>query len=233
MFPPGIYDTTDDAHYKIICKKSNLKFTNFYINTVLWCVFSVVFCVIHQSSIDFHTILALFWTPGCLDSGPISFQQRFPGFNFTHLLEDQEFQDFARLIVPPIRLKSGSNSSVKSNPSSGDRITNTRKFLTVNQMVMYLQETPQFGKHAYYGCWCFPEGPDEPLNGYGEPVDDIDKTCKRLSQCYKCASMKYGKDKCPSNTHYEFTGIYDRTTGKKTIECCKFSSISESIFSFC
>ncbi|CAG5088438.1 Oidioi.mRNA.OKI2018_I69.PAR.g11842.t1.cds [Oikopleura dioica] len=86
-------------------------------------------------------------------------------------------------------------------------------------MVMYLQETPQFGKHAYYGCWCFPEGPDEPLNGYGEPVDDIDKTCKRLSQCYKCASMKYGKDKCPSNTHYEFTGIYDSTTGKKTIEC--------------
>jgi hypothetical protein len=88
-------------------------------------------------------------------------------------------------------------------------------------MIMYLQEMPSFGKHAYYGCWCFPEGPDEPLNGYGEPVDDIDKTCKRLSQCYKCASMKYGKENCPSNTHYEFTGIYDEATRMKTIECCK------------
>lgn len=151
-----------------------------------------------------------------LDSGALSFVSRFPGFDFAQLMQNQEFQDFVRLLEPPVQLKS---SSVKSQPSSGDRVTNTRKFLTVNQMIMYLQEMPSFGKHAYYGCWCFPEGPDEPLNGYGEPVDDIDKTCKRLSQCYKCASMKYGKENCPSNTHYEFTGIYDEATRMKTIEC--------------
>ena len=32
------------------------------------------------------------------------------------------------------------------------------------------------GKYCFYGCWCFPRG--QLIMGYGQPVDDIDNTCR-------------------------------------------------------
>ena len=54
-----------------------------------------------------------------------------------------------------------------------------KKFFTVKHMIMYFQKTPLFGKFAFYGCWCFPDGPEDIDKGYGEPVDEIDRNCKK------------------------------------------------------
>ena len=120
-------------------------------------------------------------------------------------------------------MKSGSsNSSKRKQPEPTLRSGTMSKFLTVKLMIMFFQSSPQFGKYNHYGCWCFPDGTNDLgsyNSGYGEPVDEIDKTCKRMSQCYKCAQMRYGKSECPSNTTYNYQGLQDDATGLRYIKC--------------
>ena len=44
----------------------------------------------------------------------------------------------------------------------------------IMKMVMFLQNEPDFDKFFKYGCWCFPEGDQNVIGGYGEPQDDVD-----------------------------------------------------------
>jgi hypothetical protein len=154
----------------------------------------------------------------------------FQGFNYSVLENDADFNDFVHSLVP-LQLKSApfggfpntfptSEKSEKHNKKGGKAAT-ARKFFTVKQMIMYFQKTPLFGKFGYYGCWCFPDGPDDMSAGYGEPVDDIDRMCKKLNQCYRCASMKFGKNECPSNADYQFQGVEDAVTGRRYVDCCE------------
>lgn len=38
-----------------------------------------------------------------------------------------------------------------------------------------------------YGCWCFPRG--QLIQGYGQPVDEIDATCRNHQLCLNCIGM--------------------------------------------
>lgn len=149
----------------------------------------------------------------------------FQNFNLTLLENDPDFFEFIRASLPRPQLKSffgDLNNFPTAKPSThagGSRAATARKFFTVKQMIMFFQKTPMFGKFSYYGCWCFPDGANDISSGYGEPVDDIDKTCKRMNQCYKCASMQFGKNECPSNTEYLFQGLEDAVTGQRYVDC--------------
>lgn len=152
----------------------------------------------------------------------------FQGFNYSVLENDADFNDFVHSLIP-LQVKSSNfqpsgyntfpTSGEKPRKKVGSKTATARKFFTVKQMIMYFQKTPLFGKFAYYGCWCFPDGPDDMSAGYGEPVDDIDRTCKKLNQCYRCASMKFGKNECPSNSDYQFQGLEDAVTGRRYVDC--------------
>ena len=52
---------------------------------------------------------------------------------------------------------------------------------------MALQKRKQIGKYCFYGCWCLPTGAG--LIPYGEPVDNIDNSCKEYTKCYNCKSI--------------------------------------------
>lgn len=150
----------------------------------------------------------------------------FQGFNYSVLENDADFNDFVRTLIKP-QLKTTSRFGNLNNFPGSEEVESpntagakqARKFFTVKQMIMYFQATPMFGKFAYYGCWCFPEGSLDLGAGYGEPVDEIDRTCKKQNQCHRCASMKFGKSECPASSEYKFRGIEDEVTKKRYVVC--------------
>lgn len=150
----------------------------------------------------------------------------FQGFNYSMLDKDPHYIEFLTSQIP-VHLKSGQKTSKRHQAAI--RAT-ARKFFQINQMIMYFQQTPVFGKFGYYGCWCFPDGAKDLQSGFGEPVDDIDRTCKRLSQCYRCSMMKHGRDLCPVTTEYVFQGLEDEVTGRRYVNCLdEDSSCSRSL----
>lgn len=58
-------------------------------------------------------------------------------------------------------------------------------YLQLKLVILFLQKNRFLGKFCFYGCWCFPKGPGE-AGGFGEPVDDIDKSCREYTTCYNC-----------------------------------------------
>ena len=122
-----------------------------------------------------------------IDSGDRSLKRtfrgsnNFQGFNYSVLEGDDDFNNFVNSLVP-LQLKS-SFGNLNNFPTNGEKVkknrgskaASARKFFTLKQMIMYFQKTPIFGKFGYYGCWCFPEGPEDVSAGYGEPVDVIDR----------------------------------------------------------
>lgn len=161
-----------------------------------------------------------------IHNGPLA-KNTFQNFNLTFLESDPDFREFRRDFIreqmPKPVLKSSSYKTEQEKKASASLRTSTMsKFITVKLMIMFFQSSPEFGKFNHYGCWCFPDGTNDLSaynSGYGDPVDEIDKTCKRMSQCYKCAQMKYGKHVCPMNTPYNYQGLEDDVTGQRYIKC--------------
>jgi hypothetical protein len=70
-----------------------------------------------------------------------------------------------------------------------------RKFRNLKILVLYLQKEKQFGRYCYYGCHCLPEGSHNlARGGYGIAKDEIDQSCKRFGQCYKCLLEEHKND---------------------------------------
>ena len=44
---------------------------------------------------------------------------------------------------------------------------------------------PVFSKYCFYGCWCLPYGAEAMGRTAGDPVDEIDATCRAKQLCYK------------------------------------------------
>jgi len=59
-----------------------------------------------------------------------------------------------------------------------------------------------YGRYTNYGCHCMPE--HDGVEGFGQPLDKIDETCKQLSVCYSCLAHKYS-DCDPKETGYAFS----------------------------
>ena len=70
-----------------------------------------------------------------------------------------------------------------------------RKFRNLKILVLFLQSEKKFGKYCYYGCHCLPEGShDLAQGGFGVPKDNIDRSCRRFGQCYKCLLEEHKDD---------------------------------------
>lgn len=97
----------------------------------------------------------------------------------------------------------------------GQTLRTLQRFAELVDMIMYLQRVPFFGQYWYYGCWCAPEGFLKTVgSGFGKPVDDIDRSCQHMSECYECAQMDYGEDCTTAEVNYRWHGEFDDQGGK-------------------
>ena len=42
------------------------------------------------------------------------------------------------------------------------------------KMVLFLQNEANFDNFYKYGCYCFPDGEENVIGGYGDPQDNVD-----------------------------------------------------------
>jgi len=93
-----------------------------------------------------------------------------------------------------------------------------QRFAELVDMIMYLQKVPFFGQYWYYGCWCAPEGFfNTARQGYGTPVDKIDRSCRSMSYCYECAQLDHGAECNTEEISYRWHGAI--VDGKKKVYC--------------
>jgi len=80
-----------------------------------------------------------------------------------------------------------------------------RKLKQLKMLVLWLQPEHRFARYCYYGCWCLPDDDHAEFTpAYGKPVDEIDASCKKMSQCYQCAKMDHGEECNPTETGYKY-----------------------------
>ena len=76
----------------------------------------------------------------------------------------------------------------------------------VQQMTHY---NPSWGlvKHFAYGCNCNMLVGDRPMSqpGFGNPLDDVDATCKNYRSCQECVTAKYGPSCVGEFTDYSWS----------------------------
>jgi len=108
----------------------------------------------------------------------------------------------------------------EQNRGTDTGLKTLQRFAELVDMIMYLQSVPFFGQYWYYGCWCAPEGfLNHVKDGYGHPVDDIDKSCRSMSYCYECAKIDFSNEDCTSgNVNYRWHGFLN-DKGEKTLSC--------------
>jgi len=104
-----------------------------------------------------------------------------------------------------------------------------RKFRNLKILVLWLQKEQKFGRYCYYGCHCLPEGSHNiAQGGYGKPKDNIDASCRRFGQCYKCLTDEHKEDKgwpagqpgcIGEEIGYGADLLIDNDTGKHYIQC--------------
>lgn len=161
------------------------------------------------------------------DRSQMMFETLFPGtLNQTEFQENEEMirnqdEEICRLgydpQFPDIRVKC---DKTRSTPRPKIKyMTPARKFKQLKLVVLWLQKSDEFGRYCYYGCHCLPEGSHNLLgNGYGVPVDPIDRSCKNFFQCYDCAKIE--DPTCQGDkVKYKYRLLQHKLTGKKSIEC--------------
>ena len=50
----------------------------------------------------------------------------------------------------------------------------------------FLKWKTQNNTFCCIGCWCLPAGAGFDKQGFGSPVDNIDKSCREFTTCYNC-----------------------------------------------
>ncbi|CAG5105659.1 Oidioi.mRNA.OKI2018_I69.chr1.g2333.t1.cds [Oikopleura dioica] len=55
-----------------------------------------------------------------------------------------------------------------------------------------------------YGCWCFPRG--QLIMGYGQPIDNIDATCRNHQLCLNCVGLDTNYECNPHTQPYRVYG---------------------------
>jgi hypothetical protein len=114
------------------------------------------------------------------------------------------------------------NGSIVMSKSDGDI---GRKLKQLKVLILWLQPEHRFARYCFYGCWCLPDADHKLFTvGYGKPVDNIDASCKRQSQCYDCAVMDHSDRVCDASTMgYNYKLHFDPADPtnhwKKSIEC--------------
>lgn len=99
------------------------------------------------------------------------------------------------------------------------RVIQVRKFVQMKQMISFMlgnNRWKEFDKFCGYGCWCFPDGSTDIMLGKGPQLDEIDRTCYHLRQCYKCLQMENCDYK---DTSYTFQAFEDPVTQERQLIC--------------
>lgn len=110
--------------------------------------------------------------------------------------------------------------TVESSP-----LLTLRKLKQLKVLILWLQPEHRFARYCFYGCWCLPDNDHKLYTvGYGKPVDNVDASCKRQSQCYDCAQIDHEDRVCDANSmgySYKLHMDSDDPTNnwKKSIEC--------------
>lgn len=124
-------------------------------------------------------------------------------------IEEYDSYD-AELYEPGINLKS------TDKHAGGIRVRNMGRIM---KMAMFIQKKPAknfIREFKRYGCHCWPKGRIT-LGGQGKPVDDVDRTCKRLFNCHRCLQITT-EGKCnPNEFQYRVRG--KDTDGERIIHC--------------
>ena len=81
------------------------------------------------------------------------------------------------------------------------------KYLQLKYTILFLQRNKFIGKYCFYGCWCLPASADFENIGYGQPVDEIDHSCREFATCYNCVynqkingKQRRGNKKCSKSS---------------------------------
>jgi len=132
---------------------------------------------------------------------------------------DQELQDGFGMVEKTIQAE-----QQRLNPEDV-MLLQARKLKQLKVLILWLQPEHRFARYCFYGCWCLPDNDHKLFTvGYGKPVDNIDGSCKRQSQCYDCAQIDHPDRVCdPNIMGYSFKLHQDPTDPnnhwKKSIEC--------------
>lgn len=96
------------------------------------------------------------------------------------------------------------------------------KYLQLKFVILFQQKNQFVGKYCFYGCWCFPQAAMFQWQGFGQPVDNIDRSCREYTTCFNCVynQMLLGQ-RCNEwdMTHYNIQGVSDPNTGRVSLFC--------------
>ena len=113
--------------------------------------------------------------------------------------------DDEEVVTGPRGLRSGAGGSGIGRSMAGlsdqDKM-HMMKYLQLKYTILFLQKNKFIGKYCFYGmlgfcllqcmltiilgCWCLPAGAGFDKQGFGSPVDNIDKSCREFTTCYNC-----------------------------------------------
>lgn len=101
----------------------------------------------------------------------------------------------------PRRLQHGARPVWKED--SGE--LGASKYSGLTRLAFHYNREFSATQHHAYGCNCMMLG-DRPLaeTTFGPPVDELDSTCKKLKECYKCVSAQFGQNCTPEKRNYDF-----------------------------
>ena len=110
----------------------------------------------------------------------------------------------------------------------GNKLTDGRQHTLsrtkmVQNMIMYMQDVPLFGKFFNYGCHCFTGGIRDMFattvpQQHAKPVDQPDNMCRNHERCHQCVKFDHGA-RCDAHKGYRFEARQDSVTGSKYITC--------------
>lgn len=103
----------------------------------------------------------------------------------------------------PRRLQHGARPSWKEDASR--EIGASSKYSGLTRLAYHYNREFSASQHHAYGCNCMMLG-DRPLleTTFGPPVDELDATCKKLKECYRCVLTEFGGTCTPENRIYDF-----------------------------
>jgi len=105
----------------------------------------------------------------------------------------------------PRRIQHGSGSRPNWKEDSREVGNGASKYSGLTRLAFHYNRQFSASQHHAYGCNCMLVG-DLPLvdTNFGPPVDELDGTCKKLKECYKCVAAAHGPNCSPEKREYDF-----------------------------
>lgn len=132
----------------------------------------------------------------------------------------------ADYVLQPVRPVGGRPTQTKDDSRD---LPGEGKYPMFQRLVKYYNREFHANQHWAYGCNCQMMVDDRSMekSSFGPPVDELDKTCKKLKDCYKCVKQAYGGKCTPENVEYDIffrgqeilVGNQPGTCGRAIYEC--------------